>query len=202
GPDDVGRFDLRHEVAVDDLAQIVDLVGRDLHVGGIAVIRQVGGADQREVALIGNGEDDAAIGVLQDVGLRSVEEAAHANVAALDQPQPLARLQAEGRVEEAGDPGPSRIDEAAGAHAPALAAGPVLDRRVPQFPRPPRAGAAGAREDAGAALAGVEGVQHDQARIVDPAIGIAEALGEDRIERSAGGFATEIHDARTWTANT
>ena len=41
---------------------------------GIAVIVAVGGADQREVALEGNGEDDAPVRVLKDVGAVVVVE--------------------------------------------------------------------------------------------------------------------------------
>ena len=54
-------------------AEIVDLGVADLHVVRIAGIVLVGGADQRELVLVGNGEDDAAVLVLEEIGARIVE---------------------------------------------------------------------------------------------------------------------------------
>ena len=55
------------------------------------MVLDVGGADQREVALVGNREDDALVGVLEDVGVVVVEQPRHDDVAALDQAQRLRR---------------------------------------------------------------------------------------------------------------
>ena len=43
--------------------------GVDARRGRVALDLDVGGADQREVALVGDGEDDALVGVLEDVGV-------------------------------------------------------------------------------------------------------------------------------------
>src|SRR5215470_6987745 len=56
--------------------------------------------------------------------------------------------------------------------------------------------AARARQDAGAALLCVEGVEDDEAGVVDPAVGIAEALGEGGPQRLADGIAAEVEAAR------
>src|SRR5581483_7869513 len=45
-------------------AQVVDLLAGGVGRRGVAVIVAVGGADEGEVALVGNGEDDAAVRML------------------------------------------------------------------------------------------------------------------------------------------
>ena len=50
-----------------------DIVDRPLMVG-------VGGADQCEIILIGNGKEDAAVGVLAEIGLRRFEQLADHDV--------------------------------------------------------------------------------------------------------------------------
>ena len=52
----------------------------------VALIVLIGGADQREIVLVGDGEDDAAVLVLEEIGARIVELLRHDDVAALDQP--------------------------------------------------------------------------------------------------------------------
>ena len=46
---------------------------------------------------------------------------------------------------------------------------------------------AGAGQDRGAALAGIHGVEHDQAAVLDPAVGIDEAAGQPLLQRRAEG---------------
>ena len=55
----------------------------------IALEILIGGPDQRVVALIRNGEDDAAVGILEDVGMIVREQPRHDDVAT--QAQPAAR---------------------------------------------------------------------------------------------------------------
>ena len=59
--------------------------------GGIAVEVLVGGADQGEVLLVGDGEADAPVGILEDVGAVVIEEPVDDDVAALDEPVGLGR---------------------------------------------------------------------------------------------------------------
>ena len=127
GPDHIGGRDLLDEMIVDDLAEIGDLLGRYDDLGGIALIGLVGGADQRMVAFIGNGEDDAPVVVLEDIGLLALEQPRDDDVAALDQTQPLAMRQGERVLHEARDPGAGGIDEAAGPDRPALPRRDILD---------------------------------------------------------------------------
>ena len=47
---------------------------------------------RREVALVGDDEDDPLVGVLQDVGVLALVEPRHDDVAALDQPHAFAGL--------------------------------------------------------------------------------------------------------------
>src|ERR1700722_17153696 len=62
GPDRLGQ------IFADGSAEIFDLLAGRLYLGGIAFIVPVGGADQREIVLIGNVEDNPAIAVLEHVG--------------------------------------------------------------------------------------------------------------------------------------
>ena len=86
GPDHVLRQHRLGEILAGRSAEIVDLRGRRLHLGRIAVVIAVGGADQREIVLVGNGENDAAVGVLEDVGAVVIVKFPHHDMAALHQP--------------------------------------------------------------------------------------------------------------------
>ena len=80
------------------------------------------------------------------------------------------------------DPGPGGIDQhARGRH---LAAAAAVEHQFP-FVAPLHPRAAGAGADDGATLGGIERVEHDQPGIVDPAVGIFEAVAERPLERLA-----------------
>src|SRR3954462_15006020 len=68
GPDDVRRQHRLFQVFAGRRTEILNLLRAGFHLGRIAVVVAIGGADQRKVVLIGNDEDDAAIGVLEHVG--------------------------------------------------------------------------------------------------------------------------------------
>ena len=84
-PHDIARHDRPGEIEGDGVAQIGNLLGRRHH--GRRVPREVaiGGADQRIGAFIWNGEDDAAVRVLEHIGTIVVEQSRHHDVGALDQ---------------------------------------------------------------------------------------------------------------------
>ena len=101
---------------IDRIAEIPDLPVADLDL----LVRHrldwdVGRADKRELALIGDGEDDALVLVLQDERVIAFEQFRHHDVAALDEPHVLVGVEAEFRVENIRHEGAARIDDRAGA---------------------------------------------------------------------------------------
>ena len=71
----------------------------------------IGGADQREVLLVGNGKADAPVGVLEDVAAVVVVELVDDDVAALDQADAVGRVHADDRAEHLAHPGPAGVDQ-------------------------------------------------------------------------------------------
>ena len=67
GPHDVGRRYRLGEIGAYRFAQIGDFFRRCFHLRRIALVVVVGGADQSEVILIGNDENDAPVAVLEHV---------------------------------------------------------------------------------------------------------------------------------------
>jgi hypothetical protein len=59
----------------------------------------------------------------------------------------------------------------------------------------PRRDHLGAHADVGAAPRRVHGVEHDQARVIDPAVGIFEAAAVAALQRCAGRLAREVDRA-------
>src|SRR5690606_6614731 len=70
--EDVGAGKLVAGMAVDHVQQVIGFFIADRHLGRVAGVFAVGGADQGEPAEIGQGEDDAPVLVLQNVGLVAV----------------------------------------------------------------------------------------------------------------------------------
>ena len=142
----------------------------------------------------GSANTIAPVGGLEDVAAVVLEQAPHHDVAALDEPHRRWRL-----------------PRAIRSRANSLSHGPVAltrTRAVATSRRPrtsstsrqssprSRADAARAGADHGAALGRVERVEHDQARIVHPAIGIFEAaLVSPALERRAERIIGEIERA-------
>ena len=106
-------------------------------------------------------------------------QARHDDVAALDQPHPLAGLDVGLLVEEAFHPWPGGIDQAARLQLHRGAVG-CAELDVPQLAvlAAPRRHAAMAGEDAGTHLARRLHVGDHQPRVVDPGIGVDEAVLE------------------------
>ena len=82
------------EIFADRVEEIVGLPFVDRGGGGVAGEILVGGADQREVALVGNGEADAAVGILENIGAIVIEQPIDDDVAALDEAHLHRRVQA------------------------------------------------------------------------------------------------------------
>src|ERR1700730_5945181 len=68
GPDHVLRLDRLGQIFADGIAEVFDFLIGGFHLGRIAMVIAIGGADQREIVLIGNHKDDAAVAVLEHVG--------------------------------------------------------------------------------------------------------------------------------------
>jgi hypothetical protein len=200
-PGHVGRHHGFLEIAAGLGAEVGDLVIADVRGAGVVALEfDVGGADQGEVVLIGNREDDPLVRVLEDVGVVVREQARHHDVAALDQPQALGSQRlALGRTgnaaQEGFGPRAGRIHHGACAHGapPAL---PRFEHRAPAGGSALRLDAAGARQHLGPARARIERIEHHQPRIIDPAIGIDEAPLELGLERLARRVPAQIDRAR------
>ena len=97
-------------------------------------------------------------------------------MAALDQANAARGLGLHLLLEELLGPGAGGVDQAAGAYAKLLAADLVFQPQVPQSLAAARRQAAGTDHDAGTVGLGSKRVSHHQAGVVDPAIGIFEAV--------------------------
>ena len=137
----------------------------------------VGGADQRELTLVGDDEDDALVAVLQDEGVIALVEARHDDVAALDQTHAFGGLDLCFLIEEALHPGACGIDQAARLEVDGKAAGSG------EFDVPQPAVLAAAGGDA--AMAGIDLRAHlprrlqvgdHQPGVVHPGVGVDETL--------------------------
>src|SRR6185312_14170648 len=114
--DHVGRRQLPLEVAVHHLDQIVDLaaVGGDFF--GPPFIGNIGGADQRQIVLVGVDEDDTLVVVLDQIGLPALPEFRYDHVAALNQPDVAGGVLAGDALDDVVDPWSRRIGECARLH--------------------------------------------------------------------------------------
>ncbi len=69
GAENVTALKLMIEVGVDHVEQVVGFLIGDRHLGRIARVFTVGGADQCETIKVRNAENDALVFVLQNVGV-------------------------------------------------------------------------------------------------------------------------------------
>ncbi len=120
-PHDLVAGDGETEIFAGRGAEIVFFVLADRHRGRIAGIIAVGGADQGEVILVGNGENDPAVAILENIAAVMAVEPPHHNMAALDQADMVARRFVRNAIENLIDPGPGGIDHQAGTHLAHLA---------------------------------------------------------------------------------
>ena len=77
------------EVARGLTAKIIDLPGIDVRGGGIGMMLDIRGADERELCLVGDREHDAPIACLEDIGVGMIEELRHDDMAALHEAQTM-----------------------------------------------------------------------------------------------------------------
>ena len=174
----IGR-DSVAEILVHRIAEIIDfgrIWRRRFKIADKVLIR---GANQRELIAERQREHHALVGRLKYIAGVVIETAAHDDMAAFDQTHRCFQRLANDSLRHFADPGTCRIDQdARGRNAAAAAA---VKHQFP-IPAPLDPHAAGARPDIGAALSSIHCVEHDQPRIVDPAVGIFEAVAEQPLQ--------------------
>src|SRR5690606_34107820 len=138
-----------------------DLLVADVYLRRIAVVLAISGADHRVAPQIRNGEDNAPILVLHDIGLLALVQTRHDDVTALDQADAVRRVLFQAVANELRYPGPGSIDQRPGAQRETT---PVftLQLDMPDFADSPGAQALRAGVDMGAFFAGRHGVEHHQ----------------------------------------
>ena len=112
-PQHVGGGERLRQIFARDGAQVVDFIVRD---GGLLprFDRYVGGANQAELAVKRNHEDDAFVAVLQQVGMLTGVDARHHDVAAFDMLNALGRgLHACDAAQHPHHPRPGSVDDGA-----------------------------------------------------------------------------------------
>ena len=147
------------EIAVRRIAEIGDLGGGHRHDRGIAGEGARDAADQREIALIGAGEDQPLVAVLEHIDAVRIEESGHHDLADLHRRGLRHRLAQDGLSDEPG-PGAGGVGERPRGEDLAMAA---VDHREPPDLATIGADAARAGADHSAALGRVDGVEHHQA---------------------------------------
>ncbi len=157
------------------------------------MIFHVGRADEREVVLVRNREYDSSVDVLEDVCETMLEDTRYNDVAALHQPHASIGLRRSRFAEESRDPRPGRIDDCAARDVSFLGAAQL---RVPCAILQLDPGTAGSRENRRPALGGVASIQHDQTRVVGPAVGIDEPAGVAWFQRRAGRVFLQVERGR------
>ena len=78
----------------------------------------IGGADQGEIFLIGNGKYDPAIRTLKEVAFVMVKQPPGDDMTATNQPHCFARVLPHGVLDQVFDPGATGIDQHTGPHGP------------------------------------------------------------------------------------
>ena len=189
---DVVAADLFLEVCVDHFQQVIGFAVGDRHFGWIAGVLAVGGADQGEVVQVRNSENDALIFVLQNVRMFTFVQLWHDDVAALNQTDAVWRFHLQVVTNELGNPRTRGVDQCFGGDREQAAVG-ALKIQVPQTFGAACADATGLGVHMGAFFPRSHGVQHHEAGVVDPAIGVFEAFGDFAFQCAVG---AELKTAR------
>ena len=177
GPHHVLGLDRLGQIFADGIAEIFDFRSRRLHLGRVAIVIAIGGADQREIVLVGNHKDDAAVAVLKHVGAVMRIEFRHHDMGALHQPHLGLGVDAGAGRQHLLDPRSAGIDQRAGLNGAALAAGGVFDGDLPDSIAGADFDGARTGTDFGAAVGRVARGEDHQPRVIDKAIRIFKAPG-------------------------
>ena len=128
----------------------------------------VGGADQREIAFIGNGENDPPVGSLKEIAPVMIEQPPCHDVTATDKPHLITVIHPDDALDDGFGPGAGRVDQHPRADLPFLP--PAIKRDHPAAGIAVRPDNARSRHDGCAIAFCVTGVQYNKPRILDPAI--------------------------------
>ncbi|OIQ67894.1 hypothetical protein GALL_505240 [mine drainage metagenome] len=194
GPHDVIACDGPREIVAGEGTEVVLFFRGANHLAGFAVVVLVRGADQGEVGLIGNRKDDAAVGTLEEIAAVVVKQAVGDDVAAAHKAHALGGVDAERAGDDLADPGPAGVDQ--NARHVGFGGAVARDLYVPKVGLAPRGQHTGAGQDLCAARLGVAGVEDDEARILDPAIGIFKGAFVLRFQRAPGGVTGKVEATR------
>jgi len=165
-PHHVRRPNRLSKVFADRIAEIRNLLGRGFHLGWIASVVAVGGANQREIFLIGNDEHDAAVAVLKYVCPVMGIELWDDDVRALHQPHFGFGIDARAACQHILDPRARGVDQRPGVDGAALATQTVFNGDSPDSVRLQDLNRTGAGADISPAIRGVARRQHHQAGVI------------------------------------
>src|SRR6266404_4628865 len=142
--------------------------------------------------LVGNREDDSAIGILKNKGVVARKQTADDDMAALYQAQPWRAFPPQFPGQEFPRPRAGGVHQRPGAH---LLASPraILQLGNPRRTLAPRGETSPPREDFGPMLLRIDGIQRYQPRIIDPAVRIFETDLEPGLEPGGIGRLGEVH---------
>ena len=156
----------------------------------------IGGADQGEVAFIGDGENDAAIGVLENIGAVMVIKARQHDMAALDQPEARRLVAAHHRMLHRANPRAGGVDQGVGVKFGRSIT--TFTGDMPERAFAPRCTYRHAWVNGRTAFRRILGVQQHQARILYPAIGIFKADAMPGAERRAERRTCQVNPPGCW----
>ncbi len=165
---------------VKHLEQIVDLVIVNLHALRVAFVLHVGGADNRELVHPRDNKHNTVIFILQNVRLLLGMHARHHNVAAFDQADTVRGFQLQAVIKQLLHPRAGGIHQAFCLPGEGFASVDIFSFHFPQAVFTPCARHASAGTDFAAALFNFLGVEHHQACIIYPAVGIFESAHDFR----------------------
>src|SRR5262245_37002292 len=142
----------------------------------------IGRSDQGEVALIGDSKADAPVGILKDVAAVVFIELVDHDMAALHHADLVGIVLPDHSTQHLTHPGPAGVDQEL---SPDLtpAALCIFECADPMAAVATRRDAARPRPYVCAAVGGIAGIEDDETRIIDPAVGIFEAAAEFGFER-------------------
>ena len=180
------------EVAAGHVTEIGNLCWIRRGGGGVAGEFTLGGADQGEIPLIGKGEKNPAVGVLEDIGPVVIEEAGQDDMAAPDEAGLAGFRAVEAVADHFSDPGAGCVDQDPRGGLIGAAAAKVTELQLPVIAGRGGGHQFGARVDAGSAPGGVQGVEDHEPGVVHPAIGVFVAAPVSRLQGGARFVVAEV----------